>query len=166
MSEASIGSRAGARARAAASEPHHTARARRALKNTAPPSPGQRGHAAGPLPTRPMDYTPRGVTLLPVDVRPAQSLADRTDRFGNPFADGLPYARGEILRGTADDSSKLRAWRHVERHHRAGRLYDFTGLERSLVLGETDTDPADEGKAGIETVGVASSEGCRRVRLG
>jgi L-seryl-tRNA(Ser) seleniumtransferase len=72
-----------------------------------------------------------------VDVRPA--LAARTDSFGNPFADGLPYARGRILRGTADDSAKLRvAWRHVERHHRAGSLYDFTGLERSLVLPDVD----------------------------
>jgi hypothetical protein len=74
-----------------------------------------------------------------VDVRPAPSLADRTDRFGNPFADGLPYARGRILRGTADDSTKLRrAWRLVEQQHRAGRFYNFTGLERSLVLGDAN----------------------------
>lgn len=80
-----------------------------------------------------------------MDVRPAPSLADRTDRFGNPFADGLPYARGQILRGTADDSTKLRrAWRLVEQHHRAGRFYNFTGLERSLVLGETDPALLDD----------------------
>lgn len=80
-----------------------------------------------------------------MDVRPATSLADRTDRFGNPFADGLPYARGQILRGTADDSAKLRlAWRLVERHHRAGRFYNFTGLERSLVLGEANPTLLDD----------------------
>lgn len=72
-----------------------------------------------------------------MDVRPA--LVGRLDSFGNPLADDLPYARGRILRGTADDSTKLRlAWRLVEQHHRAGRLYDFTGLERSLVLGDAD----------------------------
>ena len=35
-----------------------------------------------------------------------------TDRFGNALADALPYARGAILGGTADDHAKLRrAWR-------------------------------------------------------
>jgi L-seryl-tRNA(Ser) seleniumtransferase len=64
-----------------------------------------------------------------------------TDRFGNPFADGLPYARDEILRDTADDYAKLRvAWRIVRERHAAGTLYNFTGLERSFVPG--DTDPA------------------------
>lgn len=80
-----------------------------------------------------------------MDVRAAPSLAGRADRFGNPFADGLPYARGQVLRGTADDATKLRrAWRLVERHHRAGRLYSFTGLERSLVLGEADPTLLDD----------------------
>jgi L-seryl-tRNA(Ser) seleniumtransferase len=64
-----------------------------------------------------------------------------TDRFGNPLADALPYARGDILGGTADDHAKLRrAWRIVEERHRAGTLYNFTGLERSFVPG--DADPA------------------------
>jgi L-seryl-tRNA(Ser) seleniumtransferase len=67
--------------------------------------------------------------------------AETADRFGNPLADALPYARGTILRGTADDHAKLRrAWRIVEERHRAGTLYNFTGLERSLVPG--DADPA------------------------
>jgi L-seryl-tRNA(Ser) seleniumtransferase len=80
-----------------------------------------------------------------VDVRPAPSLSDRSDRFGNTFADDLPYARGRVLRGTADDSTKLRrAWRLVERHHRAGRLYNFTGLERSLVLGDAEPQLLDD----------------------
>jgi L-seryl-tRNA(Ser) seleniumtransferase len=46
----------------------------------------------------------------------------------------LPYARGEILRGTADDVAKLRAaWRVLARK----QVFDFTGLERSLDLGDT-----------------------------
>ena len=62
-----------------------------------------------------------------------------TDRFGNPLADALPYARGDIIRGTADDHAKLRrAWRIVEERHRAGTLYNFTGLERSFVPGYAD----------------------------
>src|SRR6266550_8185427 len=71
----------------------------------------------------------------------AGNIAEATDRFGNRLADALPYARGDILRGTADDHAKLRrAWRIVEERHRAGTLYNFTGLERSLVPG--DADPA------------------------
>lgn len=77
-----------------------------------------------------------------MDVRPVSTgVAARADGFGNPLADGLPYARGDIIRGTADDYAKLqRAWAIVEERHRAGRLYNFTGLERSLVPG--DADPA------------------------
>jgi L-seryl-tRNA(Ser) seleniumtransferase len=53
----------------------------------------------------------------------------------------LPYARGELLPDTAADVAKLRAaWRIVERRQREGTLFDFTGLERSLDLG--DTNPA------------------------
>ena len=45
----------------------------------------------------------------------------------------LPYARGEILAGTAEDYAKLRAaWRIVERREREETLFDFTGLTRSL----------------------------------
>jgi L-seryl-tRNA(Ser) seleniumtransferase len=48
----------------------------------------------------------------------------------------LPYARGAILAGTADDFSKLRAaWRIVERRHAEGTLFDFTGLVRSFEPG-------------------------------
>jgi L-seryl-tRNA(Ser) seleniumtransferase len=80
-----------------------------------------------------------------VDVRAAPGVGDRVDRFGNAFADGLPYARGRILRGTVDDSTKLRrAWRLVERHQRAGSLFNFTGLERSLVLGDADPTLLDD----------------------
>jgi L-seryl-tRNA(Ser) seleniumtransferase len=77
-----------------------------------------------------------------MEVRPLSTgVAAPTDRFGNPVVDGLPYARGEILRTTADDHVKhQRAGAIVEERHRAGRLYNFTGLERSLVPG--DADPA------------------------
>jgi L-seryl-tRNA(Ser) seleniumtransferase len=45
----------------------------------------------------------------------------------------LPYARGEILRSTADDVAKLRAaWRIVAARRAEGTLFNFTGLERSL----------------------------------
>ena len=57
-----------------------------------------------------------------------------TDRFGNEHAEGLPYARGEILRGTEDDVAKLRAaWRILAGN---GRVFDLTGLERTLDLGD------------------------------
>jgi L-seryl-tRNA(Ser) seleniumtransferase len=49
----------------------------------------------------------------------------------------LPYERGEILRDTDDDVAKLRAaWRIIERRHRKGTLFDFSGLERSLDVGD------------------------------
>jgi L-seryl-tRNA(Ser) seleniumtransferase len=76
-----------------------------------------------------------------MEVRSSTRVVARTDRFGNPLADGLAYARGDILGGTADDHRKLqRARAIIEERHGAGRLYDFTGLERSLVPG--DADPA------------------------
>jgi L-seryl-tRNA(Ser) seleniumtransferase len=57
-----------------------------------------------------------------------------TDRFGNPYAPGLPYARGAILRGTEDDVAKLRtAWRILAGN---GHVFDLTGLERTLDLGD------------------------------
>lgn len=44
----------------------------------------------------------------------------QTDRFGNAFAEGLAYARGDILPTSADDIVKLRtAWSHIRRR-RAG----------------------------------------------
>jgi L-seryl-tRNA(Ser) seleniumtransferase len=49
----------------------------------------------------------------------------------------LPYVRGRLLRDTAADVAKLRtAWRIVERRHGEGTLFDFSGLERSLDVGE------------------------------
>jgi L-seryl-tRNA(Ser) seleniumtransferase len=53
----------------------------------------------------------------------------------------LPYQRGSLLPDTAADMEKLRAaWRIVERRQREGTLFNFTGLERSLDLG--DAEPA------------------------
>jgi len=60
------------------------------------------------------------------------------DRFGNTYAPGLPYARGELLTATADDFRKLQeAWRHMAaRLDRAGPdgLFNFSGLEHGLPL--------------------------------
>jgi L-seryl-tRNA(Ser) seleniumtransferase len=53
----------------------------------------------------------------------------------------LPYERGSLLPDTAADMEKLRAaWGIVERRQREGALFNFTGLERSLDLG--DAEPA------------------------
>ncbi|HEU5213489.1 MAG TPA: hypothetical protein VFU10_12020 [Gaiellaceae bacterium] len=53
----------------------------------------------------------------------------------------LAYARGELLRSTADDIAKLRAaWRIVARRHAQGTLYDFTGLVRSIPFAKGPLD--------------------------
>ena len=73
------------------------------------------------------------------------AITQRVDRFGNAYAEGLPYARGQILAGTEDDYAKLRhARRTIERRHRGSALFDFTGLERSLVLGTTEPALLDD----------------------
>jgi L-seryl-tRNA(Ser) seleniumtransferase len=57
----------------------------------------------------------------------------------------LPYERGSLLPDTAADMEKLRAaWRIVERRHREGTLFNFTGLERSLDLGGADPAMLDD----------------------
>jgi L-seryl-tRNA(Ser) seleniumtransferase len=74
------------------------------------------------------------------------------DRLGNPFAPGLPYARGEILPDTAADIRKLRhAWRLIEhriRDHGPGSVFNFSGLERSLSMAPEDQGFADDELAG------------------
>lgn len=61
------------------------------------------------------------------------------DRFGNPYASGLPYARGTIITGTEDDFVKLqRAWEIIREKYAQGgiaSLFNFTGLERGLPSG-------------------------------
>lgn len=60
-------------------------------------------------------------------------------------ASELPYARGKLLRSTADDIAKLRAaWRIVARRHADGTLYDFTGLVRSMTFPELGAPLDDE----------------------
>lgn len=59
-----------------------------------------------------------------------------TDRFGNSFAAGLPYARGDILPDTASDLDKLRvAWGHIRNRARRkgpGSVLNLSGLERQM----------------------------------
>ena len=61
-----------------------------------------------------------------------------TDRFGNTYAPGLPYARGSILPGTEDDFRKCQeAWRHIAARVRTGgpdAIFNFSGLEHGLPL--------------------------------
>ena len=61
-----------------------------------------------------------------------------SDRFGNPLAKDLPYARGELVKGTADDLAKLgHAWTMLKRRiEELGRdaVYNFSGLDRRLEL--------------------------------
>ena len=61
-----------------------------------------------------------------------------TDRFGNTYAPGLPYARGHILPGTEDDFRKFQeAWRHIAARVRTGgpdAIFNFSGLEHGLPL--------------------------------
>ena len=53
----------------------------------------------------------------------------KTDRFGNPFAPALPYARGAILASTADDYRKLERAYALIRRHGPENVFVFTGLE-------------------------------------
>jgi L-seryl-tRNA(Ser) seleniumtransferase len=66
------------------------------------------------------------------------------DRFGNPHAPNLSYARGKILSSTEDDFRKLQnAWRIIrERGPKA--TFIFTGLEHSLPMKPEDIEFADD----------------------
>jgi L-seryl-tRNA(Ser) seleniumtransferase len=70
------------------------------------------------------------------------------DRFGNVLAEGLPYARGAIIRSTQDDLAKLRqAWRHIEARLRKDgpdAVFNFTGLERALHVEPGDMPYLDD----------------------
>ena len=66
------------------------------------------------------------------------------DRFGNPHAPNLSYARGEILASTEDDFAKLqRAWALI-RERGPDRVHIFTGLEHSLPLAADELTFADD----------------------
>ncbi len=66
------------------------------------------------------------------------------DRFGNPHAPNLSYARGEVLRTTEDDFRKLRqAWPLI-REGGPQRVFVFTGLDHSLPLAAEELAFADD----------------------
>ena len=66
----------------------------------------------------------------------------KTDRFGNPFAEALPYARGAILTSTEDDFRKLQKASRIIQHHIGENgpeaIFNFTGLEHGLPLTAQD----------------------------
>jgi len=66
------------------------------------------------------------------------------DRFGNPHASNLSYARGEILRSTEDDFQKLQGAWSLIRERGPGGTYVFTGLEHSLPLAAEELEFADD----------------------
>jgi L-seryl-tRNA(Ser) seleniumtransferase len=67
-----------------------------------------------------------------------------TDRFGNPLAPNLPYARGTILATTEDDFRKLqRAW-SIIRERGPENVFIFTGLEHSLPITGDELRFADD----------------------
>jgi seryl-tRNA(Sec) selenium transferase len=66
------------------------------------------------------------------------------DRFGNPHAPNLPYARGNILSSTEDDFRKLEiAWSLI-RKRGPRNIHIFTGLEHSLPLAADELEIADD----------------------
>ena len=67
-----------------------------------------------------------------------------TDRFGNPHAPALAYARGRILATTEDDFRKLRrAWSLI-RAHGPESVFVFTGLEHGLAMTAEEIRWADD----------------------
>jgi L-seryl-tRNA(Ser) seleniumtransferase len=72
----------------------------------------------------------------------------RRDRFGNPLAEALPYARGQILSDTQRDLQKLvKAWGVINakiQMHGLEAVYNFTGLERKILPAPGSTDPLDD----------------------
>src|SRR5262245_46529680 len=71
-----------------------------------------------------------------------------TDRFGNPYAPGLPYARGRILPSTEDDFRKFQeAWWHIAARVRTGgpeAIFNFSGLEHGLPLNPDELSIAND----------------------
>jgi L-seryl-tRNA(Ser) seleniumtransferase len=61
-----------------------------------------------------------------------------TDEFGNAIAQGLPYARGTVVRSTADDLRKLKAaWAVIRERIGAGgpqAIFILNGLERGMAF--------------------------------
>lgn len=68
----------------------------------------------------------------------------KKDRFGNPYAPNLSYARGEILSNTDDDFRKLQtAWKII-RDRGPESIFICTGLEHSLPMEAEDLRFADD----------------------
>src|SRR5579864_7362727 len=71
-----------------------------------------------------------------------------TDRFGNVFAPGLPYARGRIVTSTEDDLRKLeQAQRAIHRRineHGLASIFNFSGLDRGLAVQAEDLPFLDD----------------------
>jgi L-seryl-tRNA(Ser) seleniumtransferase len=66
------------------------------------------------------------------------------DRFGNPHAPSLSYARGRLLASTEDDFRKLRrAWSLI-RAHGPESVFVFTGLEHGLAMTAEEVRWADD----------------------
>ena len=67
------------------------------------------------------------------------------DRFGNPFAAGVPYARGDFVGSTADDLRKLgHAWSMIRKRIGGGsdgEVFNFSGLERRFEMPAGETAP-------------------------
>jgi L-seryl-tRNA(Ser) seleniumtransferase len=66
------------------------------------------------------------------------------DRFGNPHAPALPYARGRILASTEDDFRKLRRAWSIIRKHGPESIFIFTGLEHGLAMTPEEIQWADD----------------------
>jgi L-seryl-tRNA(Ser) seleniumtransferase len=67
-----------------------------------------------------------------------------SDRFGNPHAPDLPYARGSVLATTEDDFRKLqRAWALI-RERGPDNVFVFTGLEHGLPMTGEELRFADD----------------------
>ena len=70
------------------------------------------------------------------------------DRFGNPFATGLPYARGDFIGSTADDLRKLgHAWAMIRKRigeGSVGEVFNFSGLERRFEMEVNEETPLDD----------------------
>lgn len=70
------------------------------------------------------------------------------DRYGNPYAAGLPYARGAVITSTEDDFAKLQhAWeiiREKDAHGGKSAVFNFTGLERGLAGGIHEDEWLDD----------------------
>lgn len=90
-------------------------------------------------------------------------LVLKTDRFGNPITGELPYAKGQILRSSEDDSRKIAKAHHIIRERIKQRLgvFNFSGLERAYPAGTDDISHLDD-----ETASAQYAEELKEAGLG